>query len=522
MDDASSQDSAAAGTQAPPALRVVGVTRRFGPLVANDAISFEVARGEILALLGENGAGKTTLMNIVFGHYVADEGHVEVAGRRLAGGDPRAALEAGVGMVHQHFTLADNLSVLDNVMLGTERLWRLRSDRRGARARLAEIARDAGLEVDPDALVGQLGVGERQRVEIVKALYRRPRVLILDEPTAVLTPQEAEGLFATLRRLVADGLSIVFISHKLGEVLAAADRVVVLRQGKVALSCAAAGASREDLATAMVGHAVAQPRLAPGRPGPVALCLHRIDARSADGRVALHQVDLELRHREILGIAGVSGNGQSLLADIACGMAKPRSGLVSLDGEVRAPGSPRRFLEAGLGRIPEDRHAAGVVGDMTVAENAIVERLDDPRFSRLGFLRKAAIRMHAELLVADFDIRGAGPETRTRLLSGGNIQKLILGRVLSEHPTIIVANQPTRGLDVGAVAYVQERLAAARALGAAVLLVSEDLDELLALCDRIAVMYRGRLSAPLPAASLDARTLGLMMAGGEPEGTHAA
>jgi ABC-type uncharacterized transport system ATPase subunit len=504
----------------PPALRIHGVTRRFGALTANDAISFEVRPGEVVALLGENGAGKTTLMNIVFGHYVADEGHVEAFGRRLQPGDPRAALEAGIGMVHQHFTLADNLSVLDNVMLGTESLWRWRSERAAARAKLAALGARAGLTVDPDLPVGRLGVGERQRVEILKALYRDARLLILDEPTAVLTPQEAETLFDVLRRLVAQGLGVIFISHKLGEVLAIADRVVVLRQGRVVAARPRAGASRADLAAAMVGREVPPPRLEHGAPGPVALRLEAIRATGRDGRLRLEDVNLDLRAGEVLGIAGVAGNGQSLLAEIVCGVATPEAGAITVEGRRLRPGSPRAALAAGIGRIPEDRHASGAVGDLSVADNAVIERLSDPRFARWGWRRRQAAERHAARLIESFDVRGATPSTPIRLLSGGNMQKLILGRVMAEEPRIIVANQPTRGLDVGAVAYVQQLLAAARRRGAAILLISEDLDELLALSDRVAVMYRGRLSAPHDHAAVDLRSLGLMMAGGS-EATHA-
>ncbi len=505
-----------------PALVVDGVTRRFGDLVANDAISFTVARGEILALLGENGAGKTTLMNIVFGHYVADAGHVSVDGTRLPPGDPRAALAAGIGMVHQHFALADNLTVLDNVMLGTESLWRPRSDRAGGRARLRRLAAEAGLGIDPDIRVGRLTVGEKQRVEILKALYREARLLILDEPTAVLTPVETEGLFATLRRLVARGLSIVFISHKLGEVVAIADRIAVLRQGRVVLTRDCAGASREELAAAMIGRRLEPPRFARGTAGAVALRLEGVATRGADGRAGLDGADLELRFGEILGVAGVAGNGQAALAELVSGMIQPSAGRLALADVAATPTTPAGFVAAGVGRIPEDRHAHGVVGDLSVAENAAIESLGEPRFARFGWLRPAAMRAHAARLIERFDLRGATPRTRTRLLSGGNMQKLILGRVLDGGPRIVVAAQPTRGLDVGAVAYVQARLDEARAGGAAILLISEDLEELLAICDRIAVMYRGRLSPALPAADLDMRRLGLMMSGAQAEGAHAA
>ena len=505
------------------ALRVAGVTKRFGPLLANDAISFDVKRGEVVALLGENGAGKTTLMNIVFGHYVADAGYVEADGAALRQGDPQAALAAGIGMVHQHFTLADNLTVLENLMLGTEKLWLPWSDRRGARERLRQLSARAGLDIDPQARVGRLTVGERQRVEILKALYRDARVLILDEPTAVLTPQEAESLFATLRKLVGLGLSIIFISHKLGEVLAIADRIVVLRQGRVVLERMAAGATRDDLAAAMVGRQLVPPQLGGGIAQGVALRLKDLDADGADGRLRLRDIGLTIGHGEIVGIAGVAGNGQTLLADILCGIAAPVNGRIELDAESLEFLTPRSALAAGIGRIPEDRHASGVVGDMDLSENAILERIGDRRFSAWGWRSPSAARAHAAQLIAEFDIRGATPRTQARLLSGGNMQKLILGRVLSEHPRVIIANQPTRGLDVGAVLYVQERLAAARRAGAGILLISEDLDELLALSDRIGVMYRGRLSTCRPRDGLNIRTLGLMMAGaGFGETAHAS
>ncbi|MBM3524546.1 MAG: ABC transporter ATP-binding protein [Alphaproteobacteria bacterium] len=506
-----------------PALRIDAVTKRFGALTANDAISFDLRRGEVLALLGENGAGKTTLMNIVFGHYVADEGNVAVFGARLKPGDPRAALGAGVGMVHQHFALADNMTVLDNVVLGTEPLWQPWSRRGAARARLRTLSEETGLAVDPDIAVGRLSVGERQRVEILKALYRHARILILDEPTAVLTPQEAEGLFATLRRLVARGFSIIFISHKLGEVLSLADRVVVLRQGKVVLTRPTAGASRDELAEAMVGRALPPPALRTGTAGAVALRLQGIAAHSADRRLALKGIDLELRHGEVFGIAGVSGNGQTLLADLVSGTVRPHSGSIEIAGTSVGRLTPQAAIAAGFGRIPEDRHSSGVVAAMSVADNAVLERFKEGRFARWNFRRRRSTRAHATMLMATYDVRGGDLDSPVRRLSGGNIQKLILGRALIEEPSVVIANQPTRGLDVGAVAFVQEQLSAARSRGAAVLLISEDLDELLALSDRIAVMYRGRLSAARRRGELDVTALGLMMAGDGFEGAdHAA
>jgi len=489
---------------AAPVLRMAGIVKRFGTLVANDAVSLELGSGEVLGLLGENGAGKSTLVSILFGHYTPDAGRIEVFGRELPLGQPRAALAAGIGMVHQHFTLADNLSVLDNVMLGTEPLWRPFSRRQQARARLLEVARRFGLAVAPEALVATLSVGERQRVEIVKALYRGARILILDEPTAVLTPQESEALFGTLAGMVAQGLSIVFISHKLAEVLRVAQRVVVLRAGRVVAQAATRDTDAAELARWMVGQDVALPQ---GRPSTVAdrpvVCSLQ-DVHAGSGRDRLDGVSLALRAGEITAIAGVSGNGQHALAELLCGMETARAGHVVLPA-------------AGIARVPEDRHGEGVIGDLPVWENAVSERLRSRAFRRGPFVRRQAARAHARAIVDTFDVRGAGLDAPARALSGGNMQKLILGRALmapdGAAPRLIVAHQPTWGLDVGAVAYVQRQLLAARDAGAAVLLVSDDLDEVLALGDRIAVMHAGRLTDARPARDWTREAIGLAMAG---------
>ncbi|MEI4487458.1 ABC transporter ATP-binding protein [Frigidibacter sp. MR17.14] len=494
-----------------PALRLTGVTKRFGTLVANDAISLSVAAGEVVALLGENGAGKTTLMNILFGHYTADGGTIEVGGQALPPGQPRAALAAGVGMVHQHFTLAENLSVLDNLMLGTRGLWRLRSGRAAARARIEALARDFGLAVDPMARVADLSVGERQRVEILKALYRDARVLILDEPTAVLTPQEAEALFSTLRKAVAKGLAVIFISHKLHEVMAIAHRVVVLRHGRAVGEVAIGGTSPAQLAAMMVGAEVAAPAIAPAREGGVALRLAGVS--TAGFRPDLRGVDLDLVAGRITGLAGVSGNGQGALASLIGGLTSPVAGRIEIGGAPVQGWSPRRAVGQGIARIPEDRHHTGTIGDFSLTENAVLETLRDPRFSRAGWIDWAAARTHTSRLIAAYDIRCPGPDARIRLLSGGNMQKLILGRVLEEAPKVILANQPVRGLDIGAVTFVQERLLEARARGAAVLLISEDLEEVTALSDVIHVMSEGRLSPGFARGTIGTADLGLWMAG---------
>lgn len=495
-------------------LRLDRITKRFGPLVANDAISLALAAGEVVALLGENGAGKTTLMNILFGQYVAEEGKITAFGQPLPPGNPRAALQAGIGMVHQHFTLADHLSVLENILLGTGSLWSLTLDLQAARDRVLHLSRQFGLAVDPDARVGRLSVGERQRVEILKALYRDARILILDEPTAVLTPQEAEALFQTLRRMVADGLSVIFISHKLHEVMAIADRCLVLRHGRLVGEVKTVDTSPEALASLMVGAAVQRPMVAPGQGGPVLLRLDRVTTPDREGAPGLKAASLSLQAGQILGIAGVSGNGQAALSDILSGLLAPASGRVLVEGQpVSGRWTPAAALAAGLGRIPEDRHRIGTIADFSLTENAVLETHGRAPFSRRGWVNWPAARAHTQALIRKYDVRCPGPEARIRLLSGGNMQKLILGRVLEAGPSVILANQPVRGLDIGAIAYVHGQLLAARDRGAAVILISEDLDEVMQLSDVIHVMSQGRLSPPLPRGGASVAELGLWMAG---------
>ncbi|MDR0227231.1 MAG: ABC transporter ATP-binding protein [Burkholderiaceae bacterium] len=500
-----------------PVLELSHITKRFGALTANDDISLTLGAGEVLALLGENGAGKSTLMAILFGHYVADGGHIRVHGRPLPPGHPRAALAAGIGMVHQHFALADNLSVLDNILLGTEPLWSPRSRRAAARDRLMAVSRQFGLVVDPDARVATLGVGERQRVEILKALYRGARILILDEPTAVLTPQESEALFGTLAQMVAQGLSIIFISHKLPEVLRVSHRIAVLRHGRLVAELDSRGATQADLASAMVGRSVqAGVRQPTARRGGLVCRLDQV--HTAAGRDALRGASLDIASGEIVAVAGVSGNGQAALAGVLSGMVAITRGSVSLQGRP-LPRQPAQLVAQGVARIPEDRHGTGVVGDLPVWENAVSEYLRQPgkALARWGLVKRAAARAKARTLCEDFDVRGGGPDAQARSLSGGNMQKLVLGRALgvsdTHTPRLIVAHQPTWGLDIGAVDYVQQRLLAARDAGAAVLLISDDLDEVMLMGDRIAVMHEGHLTPARDAGEWTRQSIGLAMAG---------
>lgn len=502
-------------------LRLSGITKRFGALVANDAIDLEIKSGEVLALLGENGAGKTTLMNILFGHYVADAGTIEVFGAPLAPGSPHAAIAAGLGMVHQHFTLADNLTVLDNVILGTKPLWAPWQNLSEARQNLLAVSRSSGLAVEPDRLVRELSVGERQRVEILKALYRGAKILILDEPTAVLTPLETDQLFDTIRELVDDAMSVIFISHKLKEVMKISDRVMVLRQGRVVADQRTASTTREELAHLMVGREIPKPKHVRMDVAESVLEFAGVDVTDGEGRKVLDGASLVVRRHEILGVAGVSGNGQHQLFQVIAGLAQPSNGTLEVLGERIKDATPHMLIERGVARIPEDRNSTGLIVDMTIWENLISERYRAPSFQLAGFVRRKEALDYSNRIIKEFDVRCPSAMAVTRLLSGGNLQKLILGRTLSHEPSLIIANQPTRGLDVGAVSFVHEQLLAARERGAGVLLISEDLDELLELSDRLVVMYGGRVSEPIGRNRANVRHIGLMMAGHFGEAEHA-
>jgi simple sugar transport system ATP-binding protein len=496
---------------APNVLTMANITKRFGAVVANDDVSLELKGGEMMALLGENGAGKTTLMNILFGHYMADSGVVAVYGEILPPGRPRAAIAAGVGMVHQHFALADNLTAFENITAGTESLGRLRQNRKPALSRLHTLARQFGLVVDVSRPVGDLSIGERQRVEILKVLYRDAKILILDEPTAVLTQQEGEHLFDTLRLMTKDGLSVIFISHKLDEVLSA-DRIIILRGGKAVAERMASETGKNELAELMVGHRVIRPVRTAQTAGPVLMSGRNITVRNSTG-VNLVDASFEVRAGEILGIIGVSGNGQTTLSRLASGQSKPSAGEFELFGSPANLRSPAAFAAAGIARIPEDRQGEGVIGEMMLWENAVLERIRNRRFSRFGLVDRRAARHFTDAVIKRFDVRGGTTDSYVRLLSGGNIQKLILGRNLIDAPRLLVAAQPSRGLDEGAVAAIHTDILAVRNAGVGVLLISEDLDEILSLADRIQAIFNGRLSDSVDTRGANARQLGLMMAG---------
>lgn len=504
-----------------PAVELRGMTKRFGDLVANDRIDLTLWPAEVHGVLGENGAGKTTLMRVLYGLNTPDSGEVLVNGQPVTIRSPSDAIAAGIGMVTQHFSLVGAMSIVENVVLGRTGGFRL--DRARASAQVSAAADRLGIQLDPNARVDNLSLGEQQRAEILKALYRDCRVLILDEPTAVLVPQEVTVLFDTLRRLVADGMSVVFISHKLSEVLDITDRVTVLRRGRVAGSAVTRETTERELAQMMVGRPMlgvsrSHGELAPDTAAAPVLCVDRLSARGNHGLGALHEVSFEIKAGEILGVAGVSGNGQTELAETLSGVRAPTAGSVTVVGREVAGRTPTEVMSAGVGRIPEDRHAA-VVAEMSVAYNLVMEHLDD--FRRRGVLVESRIRAHAIELIERFDIK-ARPDDRIRTLSGGNMQKVLLARVLSREPRVLVVSQPTRGLDVGATEYVRNVLLEQRARGAAVLLISEDLDELLALADRLIVMYEGRICGEVGANDADPDRLGLLMAGRGIETDNAA
>ncbi len=499
-----------------PLLELRGIDKRFGRVHANRAVDLTLHAREVLGLLGENGAGKTTLMNILFGIYRADAGQIRIEGREVTIRSPADALAAGIGMVHQHFHLVDRHSVLENLMVG-EPGRRGLLDRTGARARLAGIGARYGLRLDPDRPAGALSVGERQRLEIVKALYRGARVLILDEPTSVLTPQETEGLFAAIRAMAAEGVGVIFISHKLNEVRAITDRLVVMRQGAVVAGIANdATVTARRLAELMCGHELAAPARVAVRQGPVLLALDAVSTRPApEHPVVLKDISLGVRGGEILGIVGVSGNGQGELAELIGGTLKAARGRIQVAGRTVTGAGARRMRRLGVAHVPEDRLGAGLLSTLPLVDSMILARVGEAPFSRLGILNPGAARHFVVAQIEKFGIRVGGPEARTGTLSGGNLQKALLARELAFEPLVLVAAQPTRGLDVAAREFVHGQLLGLRARGRAVIVISEDLEELFEIADRIAVMFEGRILDVMPVAEAEVARIGLLMAGAE-------
>ena len=503
------------------AVSLRGITKRFPGVVANDGVEFEAAEGEVHALLGENGAGKSTLSNILTGLYRPDEGEIVLYGKPVAFSSPRDALDAGVGMVHQHFRLVPPFTVAENVILGDHRgegrkfvVHAKRVERH-----VAELGLRYRIAVDPAARVWQLSLGEQQRVEILKALYRDARVLILDEPTAVLTPQEATSLFETLRVMADEGRTIIFISHKLHEVRAVSDRVTVLRDGKTVATVDTAGATQRSLAALMVGREIAATARIerPAGTGEPVLEVDDLWAAGDRGSETLRGVSLTLRGGEILGIAGVAGNGQRELAETLTGMRPAVRGSVTVQGRRLRGGDAREAIRAGVAHVPEDRLRTGVAPSLSIASNVVLKSYRGRSIAFGPLLRLRAIREHATALIKQYDVRGGGPALPARQLSGGNLQKVVLAREFEGEPRVLVVASPTRGLDVAAIETVHQYLRQAAAEGVGVLLISEDLDEILALSDRVAVMYEGAVVGEVAAADATVEEIGLLMAGGSGE-----
>ena len=504
-----------------PAVSLRGITKRFPGVVANDGVDFEAAEGEVHALLGENGAGKSTLSNILTGLYRPDEGEILLYDKPVSFSSPRDALDAGVCMVHQHFGLVTPFTVAENVMLGDHRGEgrKFLVHPRDVERRVAELGERYRIAVDPRARVWQLSIGEQQRVEILKALYREAKILILDEPTAVLTPQEATSLFETLRAMAAEGRTVIFISHKLHEVKAVADRVTVLRGGKTVATTDIADATPRSLAALMVGREVdvARRQEHGGELGEKALELADVCAAGDRGEEALHGVTLDVRAGEIVAIAGVAGNGQRELAETLTGMRPATRGTIRVHGEPLPSGDPRAAIRAGVAHVPEDRLHTGVAPSLSIASNVVLKSYRGGAVGKGPLLWLRAIREQATDLITRYDVKTSGPGVPARQLSGGNLQKVVLGREFSSSPRVLVAASPTRGLDVSAIETVHRYLREGAANGMGILLISEDLDEVLALADRVAVMYEGRIVGVLDARTASPEELGLLMAGVEAE-----
>ncbi|MGB9750080.1 MAG: ABC transporter ATP-binding protein [Caldisericia bacterium] len=497
------------------------IKKRFPGVIANDNIDFYAKKGEIVSLLGENGAGKTTLMKILYGLYAKDSGEIYIKGKKVEINSPKDAIDLGIGMVHQHFTLVNPFSVTENIILG------LKTNKfiinvETAKEKIKNYMKKYEIFVDPDAKISEISVGEKQKVEILKILYRDIDILILDEPTAVLTPQEVKELFKTLKILKEEGKTIIFISHKLYEVLEISDRIVVLRNGKVSGERDPKQTNRRELASLMVGKEVFDViSLTPSEQKDVILELKDINALSHRGNIALKNVSLIIKGGEIVGLAGVSGNGQKELEEIISGIKKPLKGKIYFKNIDITNKSPKERINLGIGRIPEDRMELGLILDLPVFENLIVECYDKTPFSGKLFLNYKNIENYSKKIVDEFDIRTPNLIVKTKTLSGGNLQKCILARILSMNPEFILAAQPTRGLDVGATEYIHKKLLELRNKGGGVLLISEDLDEILNLSDRILVIYNGEIMGEIKRGELSREDIGLMMTGTKKEELHA-
>ncbi len=501
------------------ALEVRHVTKRFPGVLANDDVSFDLRKGEIHALLGENGAGKSTLMNVVYGLYAPDEGEFLVNGKHVQINGPHDAINYGIGMVHQHFMLVPVFSVTENMILGSEVTKGTSLDLKRARREILEISEAYGLEVDPDAIVEDIPVGVQQRVEILKALYRKANILVLDEPTAVLTPQEAEDLFRVMRQLTEKGVSIIFITHKLKEILKVADRVTVMRRGKVVGHTSPAETDQQGLATMMVGRDVLlEVEKAPAKPAEVVLEISDLRIKDERDVSVVKGISFEVHAGEILGVAGVQGNGQTELAEAITGLRGVDTGKIKLSGKNIPFEKPRYLVEHGMGHVPEDRHKHGLVLPYSLADNMVLCTYYQKPFAGQMLMRnQQAVFENAAGLVERFDVRAPGPEVDASTLSGGNQQKVIVGREFSRPLNVLVANQPTRGLDVGSIEYIHKEIVKMRDEGVGVLVFSAELDEILSLSDRIAVMFRGEIVTIVDAKEATREKLGLWMAGSHPD-----
>jgi simple sugar transport system ATP-binding protein len=499
-----------------PVVRMSSITKRFLDVTANQDVSFDLYSGEICALLGENGAGKTTLMNILFGYYASDEGDIFIKGEKADLSSPKDAISRGVGMIHQHFALVPSQTVLENIIIGADSGKGIFLDLKSAQQELRKLQERFRLQIDPQARVWTLSVGEQQKVEILKALYRDVDILIMDEPTAVLAPAEIKDLFRTLRALVKEGRSVVFISHKLNEVMDISDRVVVLRNGRVVAERNTVETDTKELANLMVGRELLEnlhkKQLDPGRP---VLEIEDLDALNDKKLPALKTLNLMVRQNEILGMAGISGNGQRELAEILFGLREPTKGEIRISGQLLKFGSPPSSISLKMGRIPEDRIDTGLLMDLSVEENLILENHVFPEFHRFGLMNSRRIHQYSEDLIQAYSIATAGRDAVTKSLSGGNLQKVMLARELAGQPAVVIAAQPTRGLDVGAMEYIHHRILQERNRGAGILLISEDLDEIFNLSDRIIVMYEGMIMGETSIGTASREQIGLWMSGVE-------